>query len=54
MFDKISGTKWENEHENIIWKDDFGSFHITTASGEFEVANSFEKAVKVAKVLEQR
>lgn len=54
MFNKISGTKWENENETVIWKDDFDSLHITTASGEFEVADSFEKAVKVAKVLEQR
>lgn len=54
MFNKISGTKWENENETIIWKDDFGSFRITTASCEFEVTDSFEKAVEVAKVLEQR
>lgn len=54
MFNKISGTKWENDNQTIIWKDDFDSFHITTASGEFEVADSFERAVKVAEYLEQR
>ena len=54
MFNKISDTKWENENKTIIWLDDFGSFRITTASGEFEQTNSFERAVKVAKVLEQR
>lgn len=54
MFNKISGSKWENENKTIIWLDDFGSFRITTASGEFEQTNSFERAVKIAKVLEQR
>ncbi len=54
MFDKISDTKWENENKTIIWLDDFGSFHVTTASGEFEQTNSFEYAVKVAEYLEQR
>lgn len=54
MFNKISGTKWENEDKTIIRLDDFGSFHITTASGEFERTNSFWRAVKIAKVLEQR
>ncbi|UVN08611.1 MAG: hypothetical protein [Bacteriophage sp.] len=54
MFNKISGTKWENGNKTIIWKDDFDSFHITTASGEFEVVDSFERAIKVAEYLEQR
>lgn len=54
MFNKISGNKWQNENKTIILLDDFGSFRIITASGEFEQTNSFERAVKVAKVLEQR
>ena len=54
MFNEISSNKLQNENKTIIWLDDFGSFRITTASGEFEQTNSFEIAVEVAKVLEQR
>ena len=54
MFNQINGTKWENENETTIWEDDFGTFHITTVSGEFEVTDSFESAVEIAKALEQR
>lgn len=54
MFNAIDSSKWENELGTTIYEDDFGTFHITIASDEFEIADSFEDAVDVAKVLEAR
>ena len=54
MFNKINGSKWINSNNTTIYEDEFGTFHVTTESGEFEVASTFDGAVELSIVLESR
>lgn len=44
---QIKSNAWETDGGVKIWRDDFGDYHIKS-SDDFEITNTFEKAVKVA------
>ena len=45
---QVKNNVWETENGVKIWRNDFGDYEIKNAK-DFEIANTFEKAVKIAR-----